>query len=325
MNAVDAVAAAAPAVPLPWRARLRRWFRPPRTLKVTRMGRTYLVLTVGVGFGALNTGNNLLYLLLGLMLATIVTSGVLSERVLRGVEVRRLGADAAYAAEPFGFRWALFRKQGYGFGLLISEETGVSGGGVVGVLPPGTERIVRAELTAPRRGPVALTGVKITTAFPFGLFEKTRVFELTDTLLVYPRRGFACDEPRASERGPLGDAGDPRRSDGSGDLLGLREVAPGEDVRRVHWVKSAAAGKLLRTLREREERESYLLEVDPGMSGEALDRRCEEASALAQRLLSRGHEVGLTAGSFRLRPGTGTGQQKRILRALAMVGHGELS
>ena len=45
------------------------------------MGRTYLVLTVGVGFGAINTGNNLLYLLLGLMLSTIVTSGVLSERV----------------------------------------------------------------------------------------------------------------------------------------------------------------------------------------------------------------------------------------------------
>ena len=51
-----------------WR-RFRRFWRPPRTLKTTRVGRTYLVLTLGVGFGALNTGNNLLYLLLGLMLS----------------------------------------------------------------------------------------------------------------------------------------------------------------------------------------------------------------------------------------------------------------
>ena len=42
------------------------------------MGRTFLVVTVGVGLGALNTGNNLLYLVLGMMLSLIVVSGVLS-------------------------------------------------------------------------------------------------------------------------------------------------------------------------------------------------------------------------------------------------------
>ena len=47
------------------------------------MGRTYLVVTFGVGLGALNTGNNLLYLVLGLLLAMVVASGVLSERCLR--------------------------------------------------------------------------------------------------------------------------------------------------------------------------------------------------------------------------------------------------
>ena len=36
--------------------------------RVTRAGRTYLVLCFGVGLGALNTGNNLLYLVLGLQL-----------------------------------------------------------------------------------------------------------------------------------------------------------------------------------------------------------------------------------------------------------------
>ena len=65
-----------------WR-RLKAALRPPRTLKVTRMGRTYLVVTFGVGLGALNTGNNLLYLVLGLLLSVIILSGVLSERCLR--------------------------------------------------------------------------------------------------------------------------------------------------------------------------------------------------------------------------------------------------
>src|SRR5262245_56246883 len=93
-----------------WR-RIRRWLRPPRTLKTTRTGRTYLVLTLGVGFGALNTGNNLLYLLLGLLLSMIVLSGVLSERALRHLRVRRLGADGAHAGEPFPFRWVVSRSR----------------------------------------------------------------------------------------------------------------------------------------------------------------------------------------------------------------------
>src|SRR5438876_12253102 len=107
---------------------LRARLRPPRRLKVTRQGSTFLVLTIGVGLGALNTGNNLLYLVLGLLLSTIVVSGVLSERCLRHLEVRRLGAESAYADEPFAFRYALLRRRGPAFALTVGEdEAGLSG------------------------------------------------------------------------------------------------------------------------------------------------------------------------------------------------------
>jgi len=43
-------------------------FRPPRKLKFTREGKYFLGITLGVGFAAINTGNNLLYLLLGMLL-----------------------------------------------------------------------------------------------------------------------------------------------------------------------------------------------------------------------------------------------------------------
>ncbi|HEX9618723.1 MAG TPA: hypothetical protein VF989_01230, partial [Polyangiaceae bacterium] len=69
--------------------RLRRFFRPPRTLRPTRAGWSFFALTFGVGFAALNTGNNLLYLVLSLMLSFLVLSGVLSESALRGIGLRR--------------------------------------------------------------------------------------------------------------------------------------------------------------------------------------------------------------------------------------------
>src|ERR1700740_1088867 len=68
-----------------WRQRVR----PPRRLKFTREGKFFVGITLGVGFAAINTANNLLYLLLGMLLALIVVSGIMSELSLRALTVVR--------------------------------------------------------------------------------------------------------------------------------------------------------------------------------------------------------------------------------------------
>src|SRR5262245_36224861 len=82
-------------------ARLRRRFRPPRRLRFTREGRIIVLLSIGVGFAAINTGNNLLYLLLGWLLSFIIASGVLSEMTLKKLSVQRRPPARVYANEPF--------------------------------------------------------------------------------------------------------------------------------------------------------------------------------------------------------------------------------
>jgi uncharacterized protein (DUF58 family) len=310
-----------PSTPPTFREKLRGWMRPPRRLKITPAGRAYLVVTLGVGVGALNTGNNLLYLALGLLLSLVVVSGVLSERVMQGLRVRRLGTAGAYAGEPFAWRWALSREGGWAFALTLREVGGgIQAEGNVVALPPGEETVVRGEASAARRGPVQLTAVEISTPWPFGLFIKSRELDLQDELLVYPRRVApgAVQDPGAP--GATGDGGRARRGDGAGDLAELRELQAGEDARRVHWLKSATAGKWVRALREHEERRSYRLRV-PALEGEPLDRACEQLAARAARLLELGHEVGLESDAGILRPAGGEAQGRRILRALALAGH----
>lgn len=295
--------------------------RPPRTLKITRVGRTYLVVTMGVGLGALNTGNNLLYLVLGFLLSVIVLSGVLSERAIRDVRVRRSLPDGAFAGEPFPLRYEVTRVSGRAFALELSEagET-LRGAAWIPYVSQGEPVVARADVVAPRRGPLRLTGVKVTTQFPFGLFEKTRTVDLEDGLVVWPRRGFSCDPPGAADGVHAGDTGDPRNRDGAGDLLGLRELADGEDARRVHWKKSAAAARLLKVEREREDRRRFTLLVTTSEPGEELERACEETAALAHRLLADGAEVGLVTRGRKIRPGSGPGHERRVLTALAFLG-----
>ena len=112
---------------------------PPRRLRTTAVGRTFLVLTVGIGLAALNTGNNLLYLVLGLQLATIVVSGLLSEQALRRLRVRRVLPESPHARLPFQLGWALSRPVGHGFALSVHEMHPGLEGAVARLawLPPG--------------------------------------------------------------------------------------------------------------------------------------------------------------------------------------------
>ena len=306
--------------------RFRAWWKwkPLRTMTVTRVGRTYLVITMGVGLGALNTGNNLLYLVLGFLLSLILASGVLSERCLRHLRIKRLLPYSANAGEPFAMRYQVRRTTGRSFALELSEENRGIAGAVWIPWVAQENVVVRADCVAAHRGPLTLRGLRVTTTFPLGLFAKTRVLELEDQLLIFPRRGIACVEPSERDGRLAGEGGNPRRRDGTGDVLGLRELNEGEDARRVHWLKSAATGKLLKVEREREETRQFILEVEGHLKGEALEARCEEAAALTYRLLKRGHEVGLKAGKSRLRPASGPGQEQRLLSALAWVGFEEL-
>ena len=66
---------------------LRRMLHPRRTIWPTRDGWWSLLVVIGLGVAAINTGNNLLYLLDSLLFGLIVVSGVLSEMVMRGVSV----------------------------------------------------------------------------------------------------------------------------------------------------------------------------------------------------------------------------------------------
>src|SRR5215469_7484573 len=55
--------------------------------EVTRPGAIYAVIVLVIGIAALNTGNNLLYIIVSMMLGAIAVSGVASAACLRGLEL----------------------------------------------------------------------------------------------------------------------------------------------------------------------------------------------------------------------------------------------
>jgi uncharacterized protein (DUF58 family) len=76
--------------------RLRQTFH----YEVTKAGVIYVLVTLVIGIAALNTGNNLLYIVVAAMLAAILVSGVVSALVLRGLQLEVHLPEHVFAGRP---------------------------------------------------------------------------------------------------------------------------------------------------------------------------------------------------------------------------------
>ena len=72
--------------------------------ELTREGMAYLGVALVIGIAALNTGNNLLFIILAAMLAAIVVSGVAQRRCCAGLDLDIMVPRNAFAAKPVGVR-----------------------------------------------------------------------------------------------------------------------------------------------------------------------------------------------------------------------------
>src|SRR5262249_1099480 len=192
-----------PPAELAWWRRLR----PPRRLSFTREGRIIVILSIGVGFAAINTGNNLLYLLLGWLLSFIIASGVLSELTLRRLTVERRPPPRIFAGEPFLMEVVI--KNGKPTRASYSIEvpdlhgsTPIDNPCYFLKIPEGRQQRTSYRHTFVRRGAHVLTGYRLATKFPFALFRKSRDVDAPHELLVYPARvTVPRPPPRAATRG----------------------------------------------------------------------------------------------------------------------------
>lgn len=303
-----------------WWRRLRARFTPRRTIRPTREGWWCLAVTVGLGLTAMNTGNNLLYLLESMVLALIVVSGALSEQSVRGVRVLARLPDEIYAGTPctIGMRIRNTKTRRPSFSIALERPQTGERLAYVARLGAGEEQPVTFTETLPRRGRHQLRGVRVTTRFPFGLFVKASRPTCTDDVLVYPRR---IPAPAVLLRQAAGLGTAPARRRGRGhDLHDLRAYRTGDDPRFIHWRVTARTGTLtVRELEAETAQDAYVVLRGTGAANaERLEHGIEEAAAVASSLLAQGARVGLIGAAVEVPLGQGATHGRRILSALAL-------
>ena len=307
---------------------MARWLRPPRTLRPTRAGWIFFGLTLGVGLAALNTGNNLMYMVLSLLLSFLVLSGVMSESALRGIRVRRLLPPELVAEQEATVGVELSNQQGRvpSFAVVVEDVIRVgplerpAGRAFALRIPPRASELRSYRFVPPARGPLAFVGFRVATRFPFGLFSKALWIEAPREALVFPALDplpAAAGRQNALRRG---------ESDGgyagqSPESAGLRSYAPGDPFRRVHWRASFRRGALLVRDQEHERVGEHLVRLRTRgvAAGEAFEQSVRRAASEVAANLRAGLRVGLRTDSRSFGPAADAPQRRRLLAFLASV------
>ena len=316
-----------------------RWLAYRIDYRVTREGLVYLGGVFVVALAALNTGNNLLFMVLSCLLAGILISGITSQLVLSGIELRMVLPEHIFAGRPvLALVEFINHKQRLpSFSLLLVGVVGKSREGS----KPGNEILTtpvyfpyvprqqtvqqNVDLRFPTRGIYRQELLGVRTRFPFGFLEKTRRVPSGIEAVVYP-----AIEPTGeiADILPLvaGELESFLRGRGQ-DLYAIRDFQNSDSVRHMDWKASAKTGVLQVREFTRDDDRRVLLALDPfvpaleARSIGAADPLFERGVTLCASLAWHFHELdsvlAFRSGGFETPMGPAAESIYAILRHLA--------
>lgn len=313
---------------LPLPSRRRYELHPP--------GLLYLLITVFLAIGSINSQNNLLFLAFGLAIAGFLLSGLISGPPLMKIHARRIPPQPGAVGEHAEIRYTLEHRGRWlgAMGLEIRELVdssrekrifGTGSSGCVLNLRPGSASSAVIRLLPERRGVHTLSGFAVSTTFPFGLFRKTLVFEQPDAWMVLPRRIQVRDMPwqRSGRDGATLSATASRRGQ-STEFYALRQYVPGDPMRQIAWKPSARNGELIVREQAASAPPKLWLRIDRPTAETPeylVERATALVAALAQDASKAGFSVGLRGrGIGKMRPVLGPKQVRAIQSQMASLG-----
>jgi uncharacterized protein (DUF58 family) len=263
------------------RTALERWM-----LKVeyefTREGLVYLVIIIVIATAALNTGNNLLFVILSSLLAALLVSGILSKIVLSQLELDFVLPDHVFASRPMTLRLTLTNSKWFfpSFSLTVSaREPGRKKSGrpsasrlvleepvYVPYIPPRSSVTQHVELTFRRRGRYIQEGFRVRTKFPFGLLGKAREVPSRREILVLP--DVQPTEEFYEILPLLGGENESFYKGRGHDLYAIRDYQEGDTARHVDWKATAKAQQVKVREFTREDERRVTLAIDARLPAE---------------------------------------------------------
>lgn len=294
--------------------------------RITRGGLLFTLAILVVGLGAIISANNLLFLIVATMLATLLVSGLVSRLCLAGLALdfqvpEHVAAGRAAPGRLFvrNQKWLLPSFSVRVEAIRETQSPVLRSGVYFPLIGAGVTLEAPVEVWFPRRGTYRQNSFAFSTAFPFGFLEKSARVTLSRETVVYP----SLDARPGFDDLVLGIAGEiETHYRGLGkDFYRIRPYEAFESSRHVDWKASAHVGSLqIREFaREQEQTVEVFLDRDVTIDFDPWFEHAVNCCAfLCWKLSSQGIAVHFRAQGVSLRQPL-DGDIYTILKYLALV------
>lgn len=294
--------------------------------KVTRGGLLFTLAILVVSLAAVVSANNLLFLIVATMLATLLISGLVSRLCLAGLELdfqvpEHVAAGRHVPGKLFvrNQKWLMPSFSIRAEGIRDAASPTLKSGVYFPLIAAGAAVEEIVEVRFPRRGAYRQNSFAFSTSFPFGFLEKSARVTLRREMTVYP----SIDPHPGFEDLLLGIAGEiETHYRGLGkDFYRIRPYEAFESSRHVDWKASAHVGSLQvrEFAREQEQTVEIFLDRDiPAQLDAWFEHAIDCCAFLAWRLSGQGAAIHFRSQGFDFRQPE-EGDIYTILRYLALV------
>ena len=275
-------------------------------------------MTLLLGFSAVNTGNNLLFLIVSGLLAFMSVTGLSGMLNLKKLTPELLPPAAIFAGTATPFRLCLHNGKRHLPSFLVRLECPGGQGATFTLVPPSGQASEAVGLTFPERGRAGIGQITVSSPFPVNFFTRYWTFSLDATFIVFPRLLPAM---------PVGEGHGPHRHGTSvplsrgldGELERIAGYSGREPLRMIHWKLSARGDELLVKGFGRQAVQPLIIDVE-GQPGRTLEERISRAAWLVKRWVAE-RPVGLKLGSLTIAAEAGQRHGNHLLTELALYGN----
>lgn len=219
---------------------MRLWASPQLSISITKLGLQYVVAMFLIGLLAVNTGNNLLFIVFSLMISFFLASGILSRDAIRDIDFKQIHKGHLFARIKGNISIDLKDQAPYrlrGLSLRLETESGPFGQ----VFLSGGEGLEGSTATfqikPPARGHWKLKSLECRTSFPFGFMIKSCRLKLDQDLLIFPNPRTTTLIPELS-----GEKSWRTSRTGASSPEGARPFNKGDQRSHIHWKRTAQRG-----------------------------------------------------------------------------------
>ncbi len=290
----------------------------------TRYGWMLGLIIFVILLGSINYGNALGYLLTFLLAGLACVALVHTYLNLAGLRFISISAAAVFCGAPAVFRVQLDNRNSparealnlnvahrWSFRHKIDPSFRVARL----ALDPGVTANAEIAIPSIRRGWLDVSRVQVSSTFPLGLFRTWAYYPCKGRCLVYPRPAGHLPLPHVMPRNTSGRGAVVA---GQEEFFGLRDYAPGDPSRAIHWKALARTNELLVKRFHGEADTECLLRWEDTATLLDPEARISQLTQWVLTAASSHTRFGLNLPQELLAPASGAQHTERCLTALAL-------